>query len=86
MSQNARSYCHENSNLLSEYAFLVPRNSFTSVRCATGHLRLPATVHRPATKGLALLERDHGPPLLLVDGIDVSAGLNAHATPGAPGR
>lgn len=56
------------------------------VRYTIGHLRLPATVHRPAAKGLALLESDHGLPLLLVDGIDVPAGLNAHAAPRTPRR
>lgn len=70
----------------SENAFLVPRNSFMFVRYTIGHLRLPATVHRPAAEGLALLERDHGLPLLLIDRIDVSACLNAHAAPGASGR
>jgi len=86
MSRNARGHCHQTLFFLPEFAFLVPRNSFMFIRYAIGHLRLPATVHSPAAKLLALLEGDHGPPLLLVDRIDVPAGLNAHATPGAPGR
>lgn len=48
--------------------------------------RLPATVHSPATVGLALLEEHHTPPLLLVDGVDIPARLNAHAASGASGR
>lgn len=85
MSRNIRGYCHDNL-ISSEHAYLVPRNSFMFVRNTIGHLRLPATVHSPTAKGLTLLERNHGLPLLLVDRIDVPAGLNAHAAPGTPGR
>jgi hypothetical protein len=57
-----------------------------SVIQATRYLRLPATVNGSAAKLLTLLERDHGPPFLLVDCIDVPACLNAHAASGSSSR
>jgi hypothetical protein len=47
---------------------------------------LPAPVDSLAAVSLTLLQRNHRPPLLLVDRVDISAGLDAHAAPGAPGR
>jgi len=56
-----------------------------SARHKIEHSRLPAAVHGPAAICLTLLERDHRPPFLLVDCIDVSACLDAHATSGSSG-
>lgn len=41
----------------------------------------PASVDSPAAPDLALLEKDHRLPLLIVDCIDVAASFDAHTAP-----
>ena len=72
----------------SELYVIHPKSSIvrSKIQGATKDLRLPAPVDSLAAISLPLLQRNHRPPLLLVDRVDISAGLDAHAAPGAPGR
>jgi hypothetical protein len=65
---------------------VIHRAGTPTVEGVTNDLSLPTPVDGLAAISLPLLQRNHRPPLLLIDRVDISAGLDAHAAPGAPGR